>query len=191
MGHTSSTQGKKMANCEKCGAKLKEGDAFCSSCGAPVTATQVGTSTVFELATWGDRIIAYIIDIVILGAVIAVVKGIINIPAILSGMFGGSVPYYVPWSSPWLDGLIYFVYFVWMDYNYGQSLGKMVIRIRVAGLQGQQLTIEQALLESFGKSFFPLNFLDVILGWILYTAKNQRVFTYLAKTIVIRNTRIR
>jgi len=180
-----------MAKCEKCGAELKEGASFCSNCGAPVAVPQTGAATVFDLANWGDRVLAYIIDIVILGAVIAVVKGIINIPAIISGMFGGSVPYYVPWSSPGLDGLIYFVYFVWMDYTYGQSLGKMVMRIRVTGLQGQRLTVEQALLESFGKSFFPLNFLDVILGWVFYTAKNQRLFTYLARTIVIRDTRIR
>jgi uncharacterized RDD family membrane protein YckC len=178
-----------MSKCEKCGAELKQGDAFCRSCGAPVAAAQVAVTKVFDLATWGDRVLAYIIDIVILGAVVAVVKGIINVPAILSNMFGSPVPYFVPWSSPWLDGLVYFVYFVWMDYSYGQSLGKMVMRARVTGLEGQHLTLEQALLESFGKSFFPLNFLDVILGWIFYTGKNQRLFTYLARTIVIRDTR--
>ncbi len=180
-----------MSKCDRCGAKLKEGDAFCSSCGAPVAVVQAQPTTVLDLATWGDRILAYIIDIVILGAVVAVVKGIINVPAIISSMFGNPIPYFVPWSSPGLDGLVYFVYFVWMDYTYGQSIGKMVMRARVTGLEGQRLTLEQALLESFGKSFFPINFLDVVLGWIFYTGKNQRLFTYLARTIVIRDTRIR
>ncbi|HIH88262.1 TPA: zinc-ribbon domain-containing protein [Candidatus Bathyarchaeota archaeon] len=175
-----------MANCEKCGAELREGAVFCQKCGAPVAAA--GTTapigeTVINLAGWGDRILAYIIDMILAGIVLGIIKSIIFLPSwALGGMMG--VPNYVPWSDFGFDNLFWFVYFLFMDLTYGQSIGKMVMKLKVTNLDGGPIEISQAAIEAFGKAFLlPL---DLILGWIFTNQKNQRIFTFLAKTIVVK-----
>lgn len=70
-----------------------------------------------------------------------------------------------------------------MDAAYGQSVGKMVMRIKVARLDGGHAGFGQAALEAFGKAFLlPI---DVLLGLILFPRYKQRVFNYLSGTIVI------
>ena len=95
------------------------------------------------------------------------------------------VPNYVPWSTFGLDNLFWLVYFTFMDLTYGQSIGKMVMKIRVTNLDGGPIDLTQAAIEAFGKAFLlPL---DVILGWIFTNQKSQRIFTYLARTIVVKD----
>jgi uncharacterized OB-fold protein len=52
-----------MVFCKRCGAELKEGDEFCSSCGSSVNLREI------ILATWGERFMAYLIDIILIGIV--------------------------------------------------------------------------------------------------------------------------
>jgi uncharacterized RDD family membrane protein YckC len=174
-----------MVNCEKCGAELKEGAAFCQKCGAPVAvaATAPTGERVINLAGWGDRILAYIIDMILAGIVLGIIKGIIYLPSYaIGGMMG--VPNYVPWSDFGFDNLFWFVYFLFMDLTYGGSIGKMVMKLKVTNMDGGPIDIQQAAIESFGKAFLlPL---DLILGWIFSNQKNQRIFTSLAKTIVVK-----
>ena len=75
---------------------------------------------------------------------------------------------------------------VFMDGLYGQSFGKMIMRLKVTRLDGSLIGIGPAALESFGKAFLlPL---DCILGWILYPKKRQRIFNYISETIVVKET---
>jgi uncharacterized RDD family membrane protein YckC len=175
-----------LTKCEKCGAELQEGAAFCQQCGTPVI--QVSSSStpskIIDLAGWGDRVIAYIIDMILLGVILGFLKVIIVLPSLFIGNYLG-VPRYIPWSDFGFDNLIHFVYFVFMDLQYGQSLGKMVMKIRVTTLEGGAIDTTQALIESFGKAFIlPL---DLIIGWLFLGEKTQRLFTMLAKTIVIKD----
>jgi uncharacterized RDD family membrane protein YckC len=189
-----------MVNCEKCGAELKEGAAFCQKCGAPVTvaspvvvetlpASPTPSSTtpqrIIDLAGWGSRIIAYIIDAVIFSIIFGIIEGIFYLPTII---FYGGAPYmnYTPFTSSGLRDVAFFIYFIVMDHCYGASIGKMIMRIRVTNLECGPITLGQAIIESIGKAFGPLIILDVILGWIFTTQKSQRVFTYLAQTIVVK-----
>jgi uncharacterized RDD family membrane protein YckC len=74
-----------------------------------------------------------------------------------------------------------------MDGIYGQSIGKMLMGIRVAKLNGERVDIGRAALESVGKAFLlPL---DAILGWAFYPKKRQRLFNYLSGTIVLRGSK--
>jgi uncharacterized RDD family membrane protein YckC len=71
-----------------------------------------------------------------------------------------------------------------MEGAYGQSLGKMLMRIKAARLDGSPINMGQAALQSLGKAFLlPL---DCLLGWILYPRRRQRLFNYLSETVVVK-----
>jgi uncharacterized RDD family membrane protein YckC len=174
-----------MVKCEKCGADLKEDAAFCQQCGTPIISTPVNPVNIINLAGWGDRIIAYIIDMIIFGVIAGVLEGIIGISSYpwLGGM---PMTRYVPFMSSGVRDVLLFFYFLFMDLEYGQSLGKMVMKLKVTNLTGGPIDITQAAIESFGKSFLlPI---DVIIGWLFLQEKTQRLFSYLAKTIVVKKT---
>jgi uncharacterized RDD family membrane protein YckC len=82
---------------------------------------------------------------------------------------------------------MYFLYWTFMEGTYGQSLGKMVMGIRIVRLNGEHADLSRAALESIGKAFLlPI---DLILGWALHPRKRQRIFNYLSETVVVRASR--
>jgi uncharacterized RDD family membrane protein YckC len=85
------------------------------------------------------------------------------------------------------NNILEFLYFMFMDFYWGQTIGKMIIKIRVTKSGGASLTLLDAAIESFGKVFLlPIDF---IIGFIFYKEKNQRLFNYLSDTVVIQDLR--
>jgi uncharacterized RDD family membrane protein YckC len=156
--------------CDRCGAEYEEGDVYCPKCGVQLSETH-GVGYI-ELATWTQRFIALVIDGMILGVVLAVLR----LPGypIMQGMdikFG-------------LDQILQFLYYMFMDQYYGQSVGKMVMNLRITKEGGAPLSMMDAAIEAFGKVFLlPIDFL---IGFFVYKEKNQRLFNYLSDTVVIR-----
>lgn len=71
-----------------------------------------------------------------------------------------------------------------MEGLYGQSIGKMALKLKVTHVNDSSINIMHAAIESIGKSFLlPI---DCILGWILYSEKKQRLFNYISNTIVVK-----
>ena len=71
-----------------------------------------------------------------------------------------------------------------MEGNYGQSLGKMVMKIEVAHEDGGSIDYGRAAIQSVGKAFLlPV---DLILGWILYPQREQRLFNKISETVVVK-----
>jgi uncharacterized RDD family membrane protein YckC len=157
--------------CDQCGAKYDEGDIYCPKCGTMV-AEPFGEGYI-ELATWIQRFIALVIDSIILGVVLSV----LNLPGYqvihsINIKFG-------------IDNVLEFLYFMFMDHYYGQSLGKKVMNLRITKDGGAPLSLVDAAIEAFGKVFLlPLDFL---VGYFMYRDKNQRLFNYLSDTVVIRD----
>lgn len=156
--------------CDQCGSEYEEGDIYCPKCGAQLARPTSGAY--IELATWTQRFIALVIDGIILGIVLSAIK----LPGyqVIQGVnlrFG-------------LNNILEFLYFMFMDQYYGQSIGKKVMNIRITKEGGAPLTMIDAAIESFGKVFLlPFDFL---IGYFMYGDKNQRLFNYLSDTVVIR-----
>ena len=177
-----------MRYCKKCGNELPEGAKFCSKCGtststeAPATpVTRVASVTAgVKLATWGERFVAWLLDAIIVGIVV----GIMNLFGLIVGLTWSAWPNWIPFLHFDLGGIIYFLYWMFMDGLYGQSIGKMIMRLKVTRLDGGQINMGAAALESVGKAFLlPL---DCLLGWFLYPKRRQRIFNYISETIVIK-----
>jgi uncharacterized RDD family membrane protein YckC len=138
-----------------------------------------------KLAFWWERFVAWLIDSVIIGAVVGAL-GLFTWFAGLSLTWWSGWPSWIPFFNFNVSGVLFFLYWMLMDGAYGQSFGKMVMRIKVTRLDGSQVDVGHAALESAGKAFLlPL---DCLLGWILYPRRRQRIFNYISDTIVIKVT---
>ncbi len=166
-----------MSYCERCGGFLPEGALFCPACGVEVGAGSV------KMAFWGERFVAWLIDSIIIGFVaysLSLFALNINVPFSFLPRWINWVPFF----NFSLHGLLLFLYWTLMDGFYGQSIGKMVMKLRITNTAGRYISMSEAALESVGKAFFlPIDFL---IGLFLYPKRRQRVFNFLSKTIVIR-----
>lgn len=170
-----------MPYCKKCGSELPEGAAYCQKCG-----TQTESVVTLRLANWGERFVAWLIDMVILSLAIAPLKAFVQF-AWPSFVWAPSLPFWLPFVDFGLSNVVYFVYWMMMEGALGQSFGKMIMKTRVTRVDGAQIDLGQAAIESAGKAFLlPL---DCLLGWLLYPSKDQRLFNHLSETIVIKTRR--
>jgi uncharacterized RDD family membrane protein YckC len=161
------------------------------------------------LARWVDRFIAWIIDFVIVNVAVWIVFGLalasqsfldIEQMMVFDGnngnefFFGREGPGadWWWWSGGFLSGtlsflitsLVFFGYWTYFEYTRGQSIGKMVMRIKTTDLYGNKPSLKGVMLGSFGKSFLLV--IDIILGWIFTDEKRQRIFNRAGNTIVIK-----
>ena len=90
----------------------------------------------------------------------------------------------------WLEfgfwNLFFFLYWMIMEgfEGRGQSIGKMVMNLKVVTRDGTKIHYRAAAIESFGKAFL-LPF-DCIIGWLAMPNTKLRVFNRISNTIVIK-----
>jgi len=181
-----------MTHCKNCGTELTENAKFCPKCGTPVVAEDAAaraepvapeSASGLKLAFWGERFLAWLIDSVIIGVIV----GFLTLFTWFAGhsfTLWSSWPSWIPFFNFNMGGIIYFLYWMLMDGAYGQSLGKMIMHLKVTRIDGEPANIGQVAVESAGKAFFlPLDFL---IGLFLYPKRRQRVFSYLSETVVVR-----
>jgi uncharacterized RDD family membrane protein YckC len=164
-----------MPYCSKCGKEVPKEATFCPNCGTPIELTAKNETIV--LATWEARALAWLIDILIVGAFVA----LLNLRGLLLVPF--DVPRWIPFVDLGPGNLVYFLYWMLMDGLYGQSLGRMIMNIKITSADGKPTNMGQAAIESAGKAFFLL--IDFLVGYFLYPRKKQRILNYLSNTIVV------
>lgn len=181
-----------MPSCRNCGYELPEGALYCPRCGtlvtfskesAPAAPVEPASVSGLNLALWGERFVAWLIDVVIIGAFL----GFIGLFAFLGGLTFQIIPgwpNWIPFFNFNLNGIVLFLYWMLMEGSVGQSFGKMVMRLRVVQTDGAKMNMGNAAIESVGKAFLlPL---DLLIGWILYPRRRQRIFNYLSQTVVVK-----
>ncbi len=127
------------------------------------------------LANWWSRLFAWLIDIIIVGAISSVFAN-------YSGIALSSLN--VSAMSLGAQGLLLFFYWTLLEVYNGQSVGKMVLNLKVADRKGGKINFTAAALESFGKAFIlPL---DCLIGWIAMPDSKLRLFNRLSNTFVIK-----
>ena len=142
--------------------------------------TSPGSAVELHLANWGERFVAWLIDVLIIGAIALLIRTLVALPAL------APIPYLdvLPFVGVEVNNIFLFVYWLVMESTYGQSIGKMVMRIKVTTLEGSRPSVGQIAIGSVGKAFILI--IDLILGVALYPRKRQRIFNYISRTIVVR-----
>ena len=133
------------------------------------------------IAKWSDRFIAWLIDFIIIsaisGMIFASIFGVTNFEWNENMMFSESTSY-IPAS------LLFFVYWIILEYKGGQSIGKKILHLKVANIDGKPPQLLGVIISSFGKAFLlPI---DMILGLIFTNKKRQRIFNKIGDTVVIK-----
>lgn len=171
--------------CKKCGKKLPEDAEFCPDCGAAVglyetAAERVGHDPYLQ-QHWIRRIIAIVIDSIIVGIATAILSIAIFFSAFLANPFG-----VFNWLSfPFAMGLIYILYFTIAESNYGYTIGKGIVNLKVVAEDGARPSLESAFVRNVSKIYPVLLLLDAIGGFFIARDPHQKFSDQIAHTTVV------
>jgi uncharacterized RDD family membrane protein YckC len=126
---------------------------------------------------WVKRLFAYIIDSIIVYAVIGLAVAATVLPAFLMGVL---VPGSSPPASP-LGGffgtfasLLLVLYFTFAEASYGKTIGKGIMGLHVTTDSGGRPTLGASFLRNLSKINWVLLLLDVILGLALEVGYSKK-----------------
>ncbi len=112
------------------------------------------------------RVIAYVIDLLVLGAILGVVWTILGIISSALGPLG-IIIMLVSQILLLVGALVYDPLFKYLGWD-GQTLGKKIMKLKVVK-EGGELTIKDLAIRSFLRFFAPLNLVSLI--WYLVEKK--------------------
>jgi uncharacterized RDD family membrane protein YckC len=112
------------------------------------------------------RVIAYVIDVAIVSVAVYLLLFAVAAPAILASILGQPFPFAWFWGF-WLGGitpLIVLAYFVFSEALFERTIGKELIGLRVARLDGKRVDLWSSLVRNISKIAFILLVIDVAGG---------------------------
>ncbi len=142
-----------------------------------------------EQIDWGHwiiRLIALIIDGIILSIAAAILGFILAIATLFSGGFGyffGGLGFVFFW---FIWGILAVLYYTIFDSSWGGTLGKRIMGLQVQMLNGGKAPIDKAFIRNISKIFPLLLLLDWLVGIATPGDKRQKYTDRIAGTIVVQ-----
>lgn len=118
---------------------------------------------------WLRRLIAGIIDSIIIWVITSIILALAAIPALVFGV----VPAFIGASSL-LQGVLFFLYAWFMEFSRGATLGKQIMNLKVTTTQGALPTPDKALLRNISKIHWVLWLVDTLVGMALPGDPHQK-----------------
>lgn len=176
-----------MPFCTKCGKELEPDAAFCPRCGTPAGTTLSGVDSVIKEPAaqhyWVDRLIAFVIDAVIVYLALGILAFVFALPFFFTGGIG-SIAAAVAGVFSFLAGIVLVFYFSLFEASSGSSLGKMAMGLAVRSKTGSNPTFIEALVRNLSKIYWVLLLLDVIVGLATSKGYTQKLSDRFAGTSV-------
>ncbi|NIV44847.1 hypothetical protein GWN49_08260 [Candidatus Bathyarchaeota archaeon] len=129
---------------------------------------------------WIRRFIAMVIDAIIAGIAGWILTLIISLPFSLIG-----VPWGWGFASFIVGGVIWFLYASFSESSMGWTLGKQVVNLKVRTVAGRIPAMDVAFVRNISKIFWPLYFLDIVIGLATPGEPTQKYTDRIAGTIVV------
>lgn len=188
--------------CGQCGTPASPGAQYCVACGALFTsqaAPSAGPASVPPYQSVGIRFVATIIDLIIAGIIAAFVVFPLETPGQISvtnvSANATALPMVSISSNP-LAGLaiviavlIFFVYYFVLEGAYGQTVGKMAVKIKVLREDGSNIGYADAAVRNILR---PIDLIPYVIPYLLGAVliwssdKRQRLGDRVAHTIVVK-----
>ena len=137
-----------------------------------------------DLGHWLLRLIAYIIDGVIIAIIVGILWVILFLPFLLVGAFFASWGWTLVF--PFVVGLLMVLYFLYAEVNWGGTLGKRILGLRVQTVKGGRITYGQSLIRNISKIHPLLLLLDWLIGIVTPGDKRQKYSDRMAGTVVVQ-----
>jgi uncharacterized RDD family membrane protein YckC len=185
-----------MPFCRNCGQEFPASSTFCPKCGAKVVpdTAATGPENEFDRLTrdsrtqdlWIRRVVAYIIDVVLVGIAVFILAGFLFLAlGVTTGLFSllpGFAFSFVPFNPiaaglAGLSGLFYLLYFTLFDVTYQRTVGKNLLNLRVVTTDGSQMDIGKAFIRNLSKVIWFLLLLDLIAGLFMSEVSSGQKFS--------------
>jgi uncharacterized RDD family membrane protein YckC len=149
---------------------------------APISISPGHAMVPVERASFWQRLLAYVIDLFILGFV----NGCLSLASGLTSSLIGNDESQVLWAVVWaIIGVgIPTAYFVWPYSTSGQTLGKRALQIKVVSMDGSPLNWRKGVLRYLGYLPSSLAF-DLGFLWSIWDADKQAWHDKVAGTYVV------
>ena len=140
---------------------------------------------------WVKRVIAYVVDVAIVSVAVYFLLLVTALPVLLAVFFGQTFPFAWFWGF-WLGGiapLIVLAYFVIAEALFERTIGKELMGLRVARLDGKRVDLWSSLVRNISKIAFILLVLDVAVGLGTHGDGRQKYSDrYIGTTVETTNT---
>lgn len=174
---------------------------YCPSCGRTISGSSSWRQTEFDRLTrdlktqvnWGRRVIAYIIDWVIVSIATAIIEVIMLVALGIAGLgvFGLNFSaVFVPFSGFGLgvfgiSALLFLLYFTISEAIYQRTFGKSIMGLKVVTTDGSRFDPGKAFLRNLSKIYWLLLLLDLIGGFFTRVEPGQKFSDHIANTVVV------
>lgn len=131
---------------------------------------------------WIRRLIAAIIDGVIIVIISWIISSILLLPLVAIGtiLFTGV-------AFPFIIGILWMLYASFTESGMG-TIGKQVLRLKVTTVDGQTASIDRTFIRNISKIYPLLWLLDVLIGMATPGDPHQKYSDRFARTTVISTT---
>jgi uncharacterized RDD family membrane protein YckC len=191
-----------MPYCSSCGREVPVDATFCPHCGASTNINTRGTQyEVDKLVSdsrtqefWFKRVVACVVDFVIIG-VAALILGLITALALgLAGVlvFSNIGSFFFP-TGLGIFGIglsVFFailalLYFTLSDLMYQRTFGKSFMGLKVVTTDGSRLDFGKALIRNVSKIYWLLLLLDLLGGFFTKVQSGQKFSDHIVNTNVV------
>jgi len=135
---------------------------------------------------WIRRLVAFIIDSIIVWIGALIIAAIILIPfVILAAATGWPWFMFNPFIGPFFGGVLSVLYFALLESWYGWTFGKKIMNLKPIKVGGQKPPLDAAFIRNISKIYWILVLLDVIIGLATPGDPHQKVSDRIAGTTVV------
>jgi uncharacterized RDD family membrane protein YckC len=135
---------------------------------------------------WIRRLVAFIIDSIIVSVCTFIIAVIIIAPFVLMAAATG-LPRYIsdPFSFLFFVGILSVLYFTFFETYYGWTFGKRIMNLETIRLDGQKFSLDLALIRNISKIYWILVLIDTVIGLATKGDIHQKVTDRIAGTTVV------
>jgi len=125
------------------------------------------------------RLIAGIIDSIIIGIISTIISLLAAIPALLVG-----APFFAV-TFPFLHGILFFLYATFLESIYGTTIGKQIMNLRVTTMEGKLASLNRTFIRDISKIYWLLWLIDTLIGMATAADPHQKYSDRFAGTTVV------
>ncbi len=135
---------------------------------------------------WIRRLVAFIIDAIIVGIGTFIIALIIFIPfALVAAATGLPWILFNPLAFPFFLGILAVLYYALLESQYGWTFGKKIMNLNTVKVGGQKPPLDKAFIRNVSKIYWVLVLIDVIIGLATPGDPHQKISDRFAGTTVV------